>query len=893
MADAKPLKYEELAEVGAFEKFIGNIGISEEKIKSLESAVVSLKKELGGSARKSSAQFTGADDKSIDTIRKLQQEIDRLRKAEKGLTEAEKMLAYVKEKNRVLDKQALDAIKANVAVQNTARGSIAEMRAELKKVTIEWENLKDAAGANAEQFKKLSDRKLELTNKLKALEEATGDHRRSVGNYQKGLKGLSSVLLEVARAAGLDTEVIEGLKEAHKELFKIGKELKEGLHGLGIGHKQAGKAATEEAAATVVANQAKSASIPIIGWVAAGIATLTAIVYAYIQASKEAKLEEMERSRAADGTIIINKELRDVYNENIIAIKETSLAYKLLRGEISDYDADIERLKAKTIVDITNAMNEGKAKAQEAGTKGWKDWAADLMRGMYAPLTMGLSLLFDSGDEMAEERRKKVEEENEKYYDQLERQAQEAGKKIELAKIEAQIQANYNNAMKLIDQQRQLDEIHGEERIKVYRRYLIRQRELAIKEAIRRNKDISAAELQTIRNEYNLRIEELKRREAEEGARKMQSMQKQAKEQEQLESEIIQRNLEVQREKMEELLRLQEQAAKDHVLILQVEASRAERVRKDSFVERLKAARAEYELILNDEKSSHAEKVKAHEDFEKKKSDISKEYEQKRVNDMVAFQKQVTDYFDQAFNRRIEMQRNALQYETQLIDSEIQQQLALAQQGQENILGETIKAKAESLAKQKELDRKAQREKQILQMAEIFMEYEKAFIAQGAQSASAKALIKTLEAKGIAEGLAAAFAEEGGILGQDLATDYKLFSKKHKTGQEVVVQAQKGEGFVSLKDMEALKRGMIPEWMSKVYNPEFDTAIGASVVPAAQINELKETVREFKKVIEDRPSIEIGQDLLGNLVIKKGQNGRYQHYIQRQSEIVRRDKWND
>lgn len=263
----------------------------------------------------------------------------------------------------------------------------------------------------------------------------------------------------------------------------------------------------------------------------------------------------------------------------------------------------------------------------------------------------------------------------------------------------------------------------------------------------------------------------------------------------------------------------------------------------------------------------------------------------KRIDAMIAEQEQIVQIFDKGYQRRYELMKKASEYETSLIDSEIQQQSALAQAGQSNHLDETLRAKADNIAQQKQLDKKAAQEKEALDLVNVFFGYEQAYLKSGDKDAQQKAFLKTIESKAIAEGIQYAFAEEGGILGDTLKTDYKLFSKKHK-GEEVIVQAQKGEAFVSLQDMAGLKRGIIPAWLQKIYNPGKDGAIGHSMAQSLELNELRAEISEFTKAIKERPAISIQKDLYGNIILAKSENGRYKNYIQAPpSNIVERNKW--
>lgn len=77
-----------------------------------------------------------------------------------------------------------------VEAETTEANTLKQVKAELAAVTIEWNKSTKISGENSEATKKLSARKLELTEALKREEKATGDARRNVGNYTEAMQGL-------------------------------------------------------------------------------------------------------------------------------------------------------------------------------------------------------------------------------------------------------------------------------------------------------------------------------------------------------------------------------------------------------------------------------------------------------------------------------------------------------------------------------------------------------------------------------------------------------------------------------------------------------------------------------------------------------------------------------
>jgi len=84
---------------------------------------------------------------------------------------------------RVNTKLMTDSIQAG----NEQNATIEQMRKALSVVSVQWSQLTEDEMKNTEEGKKLSQTKLELTEKLKELEAATGDNRRNVGNYTQSI----------------------------------------------------------------------------------------------------------------------------------------------------------------------------------------------------------------------------------------------------------------------------------------------------------------------------------------------------------------------------------------------------------------------------------------------------------------------------------------------------------------------------------------------------------------------------------------------------------------------------------------------------------------------------------------------------------------------------------
>jgi len=77
---------------------------------------------------------------------------------------------------------------ANTKAQNSNEGSVAQLKAQLSAVSVQWNNLTKEERINSERGKELIKSKKDLNAELLRLEGATGDNRRNVGNYSEGMR---------------------------------------------------------------------------------------------------------------------------------------------------------------------------------------------------------------------------------------------------------------------------------------------------------------------------------------------------------------------------------------------------------------------------------------------------------------------------------------------------------------------------------------------------------------------------------------------------------------------------------------------------------------------------------------------------------------------------------
>lgn len=128
---------------------------------------------------------------------------------------------------------------------------------------------------------------------------------------------------------------------------------------------------------------------PVIALVAAVMA-LGAAVYALNKRYNEAKGAQDDYNRAADGTIIKNKDLRESYNDTLREINRITLELRLMRGEITQHQFDLAILDdefSETMAHITDETSE----AIDKTTSGWRGFFKFFV-GSFAGMATGMQM---------------------------------------------------------------------------------------------------------------------------------------------------------------------------------------------------------------------------------------------------------------------------------------------------------------------------------------------------------------------------------------------------------------------------------------------------------------------------------------------------------------------
>ena len=216
---------------------INGIDTSIDAVKSLDKELFNLEQRLnainkltvnvkssgsgGGSSRTSNTSALSEEEKLAKQI----EQIDK------------KRIAYSKQiyQNYLAAKDILKETerdqKSLAAQERLQANSYSNTMAGLKQELADLKELSQTTDLSSESFKKMSDRILEITNRLKELEQAQGTFSRDVGHYDKVAQGFGKIKVAVGDVVREYDNYKRAMKELKQERFElaqtVGRESKE------------------------------------------------------------------------------------------------------------------------------------------------------------------------------------------------------------------------------------------------------------------------------------------------------------------------------------------------------------------------------------------------------------------------------------------------------------------------------------------------------------------------------------------------------------------------------------------------------------------------------------------------------------------------------------------
>ena len=138
------------------------------------------------------------NEQAIKDINEQNQAIEKLQQENKELAAQGQKNSKQYQENAVQIQKLNSARKQNVKLIASEKGSLNELRANLARLTTQRNAVNTTTKQGQAEFKRLNKEILKQNNAIKGAEQAGGDFRRSVGNYQTALQGVSPSLASAA-----------------------------------------------------------------------------------------------------------------------------------------------------------------------------------------------------------------------------------------------------------------------------------------------------------------------------------------------------------------------------------------------------------------------------------------------------------------------------------------------------------------------------------------------------------------------------------------------------------------------------------------------------------------------------------------------------------------------
>ena len=802
MAEGKKIKYEDL-----FDPKL------EDQVKKLEATFTSLKDSLKEFATVAGKEIKMSGMKTPEDMQKLAKGINDVEQAEKALKVVtdEELKAQLALKEAQRERTA--TLKAQVKAEKEAEGSVAQLRAKLSLATLEWAKLSKEERENTKAGQDLVKSKKQLTEELKKLEAATGDHRRNVGNYTEALKGIPGPIGAVVNSAismgkelwalamnpvAITITAIVGALYLLYEAFTFtdtgSNKMKAMMTNLSDGFDKLkfklGSMLTGEGSFQGV--------IDALGQMTTGFnsSATAAQVYinvlddvedretAYISKSAEnrnkiAKLEFI----ASDPSELKARRIQAL--DDAIKLQEEE-AKKAVEFAQKKYDAEVFRIattlnikgdEIKRIVSLDDVQQMNEAKKNKA--------IRDLME-------------FDKG-----ERLKLLEELNKGVIDADTKQYEET-------------KANNKKKEKLL---MDLDKIEEDRR----------------KKAEEKRRKEEEAKLKQIADE--------EKRKADLKAFYNKSIQDQvfALETEQMDLENKQGELSFQQKIDFE--------NRKYAWMIQ---------KADPIYDELERLRVEHEKRLKEIMGGEGDGGAEFQNAMKEWEDWKKVEQQKREDQIKEIEQtasQIYDAIKKGLEDRAKLQQD---YDQKAIDQQknmVDRQAKLASEGRENALADAEAQLAKAERKKLDDAKKAQRQQESLELAKVFLNLVAEYSKDNPNNATAKALAMTLIAKGISKSIAGAFAT--GVENLD--------GEGTETSDSNVALLSKGESVITARGTRnnpglatAMNKGLVDEYFQQVYLPQFSASNRLDIPKGEQVNNalfsvLNHKLTALETAIKEKP----------------------------------------
>lgn len=193
---ANPIKYKDLiVPDDSIENLLRQLTALSEKYKEMFSMLKSDAKALSESVKSSTAAMAEGQKK----IQQASQSTDELARAQKNLQKAMADNAQEIAEIKRLQQEQTRINKLTVQLNNSAEGSYNKLSAQYSLNKIRLNAMSQAERENTQAGKELEAQTYKIYQRMIQLQEATGKHTLSVGNYSKAINGLNLATAQVLR----------------------------------------------------------------------------------------------------------------------------------------------------------------------------------------------------------------------------------------------------------------------------------------------------------------------------------------------------------------------------------------------------------------------------------------------------------------------------------------------------------------------------------------------------------------------------------------------------------------------------------------------------------------------------------------------------------------------
>lgn len=216
---------------------------------------------------------------------------------------------------------------------------------------------------------------------------------------------------------------------------------------------------------------------------------------------------------------------------------------------------------------------------------------------------------------------------------------------------------------------------------------------------------------------------------------------------------------------------------------------------------------------------------------------------------------------EESLNHAIEDQQRAVDF-----------QRKQAEEGLDNTLATEEKKEAELQRRRKKEAQNLKRVKELEAFLTAVVEFNK--------EDPKTAIIKALGQVAGIEAASAIFAEEGGLLGTTSKHQSRVMisaNRRHKTGGDILVHAQKGEGLLSTKEIDNLGGPSaflsFKDMLSSPMDKPIKVGVPGTIAGSDTYQELLGEVTGLRKDLKSQPRQTMDIDKLGNLIVTTYKDG--------------------